>query len=800
MKYLLLSFFILLQVESISAQKRKKETKPAPILTHYTQTVRGIIIDKETQQPLVGANIELIHIDSILGTSSDIDGKFKLENVPVGRRSLAITYLGYKEQIISNLEVITGHEKVLTIALEEEAFTSTVVTVIANQQDKDKAINEMALSSVRQFRIEESERYAGSRADVSRMAANYAGVAAPNDNRNDIIIRGNSPLGLLWRLEGVDIPNPNHFGGFGTTGGPVSMLNSNVLASSDFFTGAFPAEYGNANAGVFDLKMRKGNNEKFQFLGQLGFNGIELGAEGPLSKKKGHSFLANYRYSTLGLFKLMGINFGLIGTPEYQDLNFKFHFPDAKIGTFTVFGLGGISAINLLESTLDKDKIDGGFGEDLRNGTQMAVLGVSHLYFLTDKSYLKSTIAGTLQREWSTISKLDQNNENPDYFYGGSFLQTKAMARITYHNKLNARFNIKAGLTGNYYFAKFLDSVQIAPIGFVPIRDFEGHAGMTQVFLQGKYKITPFMSAVAGVYSQWLMHNNSVSVEPRFAIQFKASQSTRFALAYGRHAQSQPFPIYFTQSRIGQDAYVQSNLNLDFTYSNHAVFSYDQSIGADFRVKLEAYFQHITNAPVQSVPSTYSLLNYGTSFGLTHVDSLVNAGLGRNYGVELTLEKFFTKGYYFLVTASLFQSEYQGSDQQWHSTAFNSNYVANALGGYEVKIGKKKNLALAFNLKMTVAGGRRYTPIDLEASNRVGAVTYVENSTNSARYPTYLKPDLQIVFRNNSKHYSEVYTLSLENFINYKNILNQDYDAVNKTIKTIFQLGIFPSFTYRITF
>ena len=254
------------------------------------------------------------------------------------------------------------------------------------------------------------------------------------------------------------------------------------------------------------------------------------------------------------------------------------------------------------------------------------------------------------------------------------------------------------------------------------------------------------------------------------------------------------------KSRIGWNQYVQSNIGLNFTYSNHAVLSYDQSIGKDFRLKLEGYYQHINNAPVQSGGNDYSLLNYGTSFGLTHVDSLINAGQGRNYGIELTAEKFFTKGYYFLVTGSLFQSEYQGSDEVWHSTAFNSNYVVNALGGYEVKIGKKKNLALAFNLKLTVAGGRRYTPIDIDASNTAGEVVYVQNATNTGRYPTYIKPDLQIVFRNNSKHYSEVYTFSLENFVNHKNLLGQEYDPVNKNLKTTYQLGIFPTFTYRITF
>jgi hypothetical protein len=802
MKYTLLSLCFLLYLAPIYSQKdsKNKIKKVKAPLVHYSQTVRGVVIDINSKQALIGATVQILDIDSVSGTITDIDGKFKIGKVPVGRRSLVITYLGYEDQVLSNLEVTTGHETVLTVSLEEDAFTSKEVVVIGSKQGKDKALNDMAVGSVRQFRIEESERYAGSRSDVSRMAANYAGVSAPNDSRNDIIIRGNSPLGLLWRLDDVDIPNPNHFGGFGTTGGPVSMLNSNVLSNSDFFTGAFPAEYGNANSGVFDLNIRHGNNEKFQFLGQLGFNGIEVGAEGPLSKKKGHSFLANYRYSTLAIFKLAGVDFGWIGVPQYQDLVFKFHFPDAKIGTFSLFGLAGISNIDLFESIIEKDTIYGGYGEDISNATQMAVLGLSHLYFLTDKSYIKTILAGTFHRESTSISQLDQNDENPDYSYGGTFLQAKGSLRIVYNNKINARLSLKAGITGNYYYSNFIDSIKVDSVNFIKTRDFDGHAGMTQTYVQAKYKITSFMTAIVGLYSQWLIHNNSVSIEPRAALQFKASKSTRFALAYGRHTQSQPFPIYFTQSRTGLNQYIQSNRALNFTYSDHAVLSYDQSIGQDFRLKIEAYYQHITNAPVEVVPSDYSLLNYGTSFGLTNIDSLTNAGIGRNYGIELTFEKFFTKGYYFLITGSLFQSEYQGSDKQWHSTGFNTNYVVNTLVGYEVKFGKKKNLAVSFNLKVTLAGGRRYTPVDLAASNAAGQEILMKNSTNSAQHLPYFRPDFQIQLRYNSKGYSQSFTFILENFANYKNLLSQEYNVVSQTMRTNYQLGIFPTFSYKITF
>ena len=257
-----------------------------------TQTIRGTVVDKYNKLPLPGANVILLDSNPLLGVATGPDGKFRLENVPVGRVSIAVKYIGYSDVVIRNRELISGKELVLDIEMEEKVIQSEEVVVVA---DKTKPINKLAAVSARGFTIEESQRYAGSMNDVARMASNYAGVISADDARNDIIIRGNSPTGLLWRLEGVDIPSPNHYSTFGATGGPVSMLNNNVLANSDFITGAFPAEYGNALSGVFDLKMRNGNNEKHEFLGQIGFNGFELGAEGPISKKNGSSYLISRR-------------------------------------------------------------------------------------------------------------------------------------------------------------------------------------------------------------------------------------------------------------------------------------------------------------------------------------------------------------------------------------------------------------------------------------------------------------------------------------------------------------------------
>src|SRR6056297_3149497 len=301
-----------------------------------TQNIRGKIIDKDSKSPLPGATVLITSAKPVKGTSSDADGKFRFEDVPVGRKDIKVSYVGYGSKQIRYLILKSAKELVLTIELEENV--QKIDEVVVKGYRKDQPINDMAKVSARSFSIEETEKYAGSWGDPSRMAQNYAGVISAGDQRNDIIIRGNPPIGLLWRLEDINIPNPNHFGALGATGGPVSMLNNNLLTNSDFFTGAFPAEYGNALSGVFDLKMRNGNNEKREYTGQVGFNGFELGAEGPFSSENRASYLANYRYSTLSITDKLGFNLGVGAIPEYQDLNFKVQLPWKK-GKLTIFGL-----------------------------------------------------------------------------------------------------------------------------------------------------------------------------------------------------------------------------------------------------------------------------------------------------------------------------------------------------------------------------------------------------------------------------------------------------------------------------
>lgn len=779
------------------------------------QTVRGVIIDKSSKTPLIGANVLVLNSENSLGSSTDLDGNFKIQEVPVGRISLKITYIGYHDLVLQNLNLTSGKELFLNLEMEEKVIMGKEVVIKANA-NKGESQNKMTTVSTRGFTVEETQRYAGSRNDVGRMAANFAGVNGTDDARNDIIVRGNSPIGLLWRLEGVDIFNPNHFAAQGTTGGPVCMLNNNVLSNSDFMTGAFPAEYGNAISGVFDLKMRNGNNEKFEFLGQVGFNGFELMAEGPISRKNGSSFVASYRLSTLEAMAAMGFYFGTgTGIPKYQDLTFKFNFPKTKLGSFTLFGIGGISEIAMLDSKRDTTKeenrldYDAGEGQDLKFSADMATVGTTNTYFWNKNTFSKFTLSYGYRNNRTTIdtiSPIDKKTISP--FYRNYSDESKIFASFVLNKKFNSRNTAKVGVMYSFINNSFVDSAYIySSSRFFTMHDFDGNFSLLQPYIQWQFKITEDWTLNTGIHYNYFAFNKTQSIEPRAGVKWQLAGNHSLNFAYGYHSQTNPFTVYFNQV-INSDSltYIKSNENLDMIHSQHFVLGYDWNITENTRVKFETYYQYINNVGIDKMESnSFSILNQGANFGVYTKDYLVSTGTGSNYGCEFTLERFFDKGFYYLLTASVYDSKYKGSDKVERNTAFNGNYITNALIGKEFVLGNKKKEAkklhiLSFDLKMTYSGGQRYTPVDIAKSIANQSKILIDNEAFTKKFPDYKRVDLKISYKLNGKRITQEWGLEITNLLDNKNPFNQKFNKKTGDISYSYQLGRMIIPQYRITF
>jgi len=769
------------------------------------QNIKGRVLDEQSQTPLPGVNVVVEINNETFGASTDFDGYYKIEAVPTGRIDVQFTFIGYETVTLRNIELLGSKELILNTNLRESTEKLDEVVITA-KEEKTRTKNERVNVSGRTFSIEETKRFAGANNDVSRMASNFAGVQRANDATNDIVIRGNSPFGLIWRLEGLDIPNPNHFGGFGATGGPVSMLNNNVLANSDFLTGAFPSDYGDGISGVFDLSMRNGNYEKHEFLGQIGFNGLEFGAEGPINKEKRSSYLINYRYSTLGVMAAMGIDFGT-GTaiPEYQDLNLKLNFPSRKIGNIQIFALGGVSAIDFLDSESDEEE-SGGFysdNEDLRNRVNTGVIGASHQYFYSPKTYSKVSFAFTGIQNKVLIDTFNVDGSIISPQYRQNFQRSTLQVNALVNHKFNVNHVVRAGayITRRNY--DLLDSsYSYRRSEFINLRDLQGNNMLYQPYANWQYRINDEWEMNTGLHAVITPENEQYSIEPRWGMSYRLNPKSSINLGYGLHSQLPNEILQYSQEILPDGSIFQPNLDLAYTKSHHFVAGYQRAFSRTWNFKAEAYYQNIYDATVDVRSNSYSSLNSG-SFDFNIPDSAQSTGRGYNYGFDLTVEKFMDKGFYFLSTLSLFESQYRASDGIWRNTAFNGNYVWNVVSGKEFVLSSakaKSRHTLTVDGKLTLAGGQRYTPILLEESRLAGEGIFDRDNAFSEQYDPYFRADIRIGYKIAGSKITQEWAVDIQNFTNHDNPFGQQFNAETGEVETTSQLGLFPMFLYRITF
>ena len=667
--------------------------------TQAVQTIRGQVCDVASGEPMIGVTIT-VENGITMSTVSDVNGNFFIDNVPVGRHSVKATYIGYEPVLLKEQLLSSGKELVLNLRMREN-ISELGEVVVKPRVNKQMPLNEMAQVGARMFSVEEATRYAGGMADPARTASMFAGVATGGAT-NGISIHGNSPQMLQWRVEGVEVNNPNHFAEITEAGGGIfTSLNGMVLANSDFLTGAMPAEFGNALSGAFDMKMRSGNNMKYEHAVQIGTLGIDFASEGPLGKGAKASYLVNYRYSFLEIAKrLHAINM-VKETLDYQDLSFKLNMPTVKAGTFAVWFTGLID--NYENEVPDVSEWETLWDmNDSWSRQRSCAGGLTHIFRFRSGGTLRSNVAFT-----GAYTRLKQNDydrqmtKTPDM--DGRNASWNVIISTQHQHKFSSRYTMQNGFEHQHLdFHAWLDWIQTVGGPFFRVYESHGNTGLTRFYTNHKLALSSRLSTVAGVNVMWFNLNNQWLVEPRVSLQYKTSPTSTLSLAYAMNSRKETTDTYFV-TMAGKNP----NKDLGLTRSHHISASFAQRLGENAMLKIEPYWQWLFDVPVE-LGTTYSILNHNTFF---QDRALVNKGAGCNYGIDFTLERYLKDGFYGMLTATLYKSEYRDAQGEWHHSRHDRRYITNIVGGKEWMMGHAKKNVFGLNGRLTLMGGDRYTPI-----------------------------------------------------------------------------------------
>lgn len=761
--------------ESVSSQNREK----------LSQTVRGVIRDANSGEPLPYATVWINGSDK--GTVTDSSGHFRVPDVPVGRYDLQVSCMGYEPLMVREQLLTSVKEGYNEVALFEKILKLDEV-IVRPDVNKEQPLNPMALAGARMFSVEETNRFAGGFDDPARLVSSFAGVAG-NLSTNSIAVHGNSPQFLQWRLEGVEIPNPTHFADMtGLGGGIFTALSSQVMGNSDFFSGAFPAEYSNALSGVFDMFMRNGNNQKYEHTVQLGLLGLDLASEGPLNRETGSSYLVNYRYSATGLIS------GLIGDAnlKYQDLAFKLNFPTRKAGTFSVWGLGLLD-YNRSEVKSDESEWESNADRmDVKTELAKWAGGLNHKVFLGKGTWLKTSLAATFTQTEQYVKMLE------DRIYKPSVDITNGDWNLVFNSHINKKFGKRhtnrtgITVTGLLYDLDYRLSDTLVPVS--PIEQIvkgDGSSVMISAYSNSVIRISERLTANVGLTAQFFTLNNNWSVEPRVGLKYEVAPGHTLSTAYGLHSQREKLDYYFVKVN---DRSV--NKDLDFAKAHHFVLAYDWRISKNIHLKIEPYYQFLFNIPVEKGTS-FSVINYDLYF----LDrALVNKGKGRNYGMDITLERYLDKGYYWLFSGSVFDSRYTGGDGVWRNTKYNRGYIFNALVGKEWMTGKHKQNVFSANIRFSYQGGDRFTPVDYATSESKHDIYFDETQAFSKQFPSALTSDVTVSYKINRRKTAHELSLKILNIGGYTGQYGYIYNEKLQAVERQSLRAIVPNISYKIQF
>lgn len=759
------------------------------------QNIRGVVTNSFNQDPISDVQVKLLLNDSVVNSTFTNDkGEFLFVKIELGMYDISFTHVNYQAFILPDITLISSKESFLTVNLVEGFEQLGEVTINQPKKDRSQTNNEMVTNSVKTIYPQDMSKLAGSLDDPIRVAGMMPGVTSDAAfSENFVSIRGNSPRGLKYMMEGVELFNPTHFARIGSSGGTFTIFSMQLLDKSDFYTGAFPAEYSNALSGVLDVNFRAGSKTSRNYAVNLGTLGLDFATEGPFKENGKGSYLINYRYSVVGMARLIGYP----TQPTYQDLSFVLDFPTEK-GKLKVFGIAGTSdrkRIAIADSTVWEGDIDR-YNLSLRS--DMITLGGVYDHHLNENTLLKITLSGGASRQ------IDNRNYLLDDYREiirkkNEYASVPVTGAISLKHKFSVRHTNKTSFSADYvshnwdvlkydFENSHLDTLVIG----------KGTSQTMKAYSQSRFLLNENWTMNLGVAAVYYSVNQKYSVEPRFGLSYQPKGKGKLSLALGRHSQIENFATYMYQFKDTLGAINTPNRSLDFVKAYHAILGYRTTIFKNHYINLEGYYQYLYDVPVEA-GGTFSMINISE---LEDIGTLVNTGTGENYGVDLSLERYASKGLYYMINASLYSSTYVAGDGVKRSTQFDQHFNIKFLAGKEYIIGEKKGKRnfIGWNTNLAYVGGRPYTPINIAASELEQETIYNESLAFSQRENNLLFLDVTFTYKINKQKTTGIWSLQIKNMFSNGNAIYREYDAVLKQEVTVKSSSFFPNLSYKILF
>ena len=751
---------LLLLFSSFSSWAQRNELNAGII----TGTVRDVL----TNETLPGVSVNII--GTTLATKTDTAGVYRFKNIKPGLYNIQFSYVGYKKKTQFDVQVGNARPAVLDVSLEMEA--SALGEVKINAPLFIKPVESPV--SLRTVGATEIKRVPGGNRDISRAIQSLPGVAAPVSFRNDIIIRGGSPSENRFYLDGVEIPNINHFTTQGASGGPVGMINVDFIKEVDFYSGAFPANRGNMLSSVFEFRQKDGRSDKFSPTLTLGATDLAATLEGPLGDKT--TFLTSYRYSYLqGLFKVLGLPF----LPAYQDYQFKIKHKINPKNELTLIGLGAIDRFKLNLSSADDTEASQYLVDNLPvNEQDNYTVGLTYKNFrakgnsllVISRNYLNNRAEKFQNNDESKLQTLDYQSkeiENKIRFENNSLLGPY-------------KINFGAGVeTGEYN----TNTIQILPLGSeiytsaIDLVKYGLFAQISRSVFADKVNLSFGLRADANTFNDQ-MNNLAKTISPRLSATYNINEKLSINANAGIYYQMPTYTLLGYRQGNGP----LLNTNAQYIQSQQAVLGFEYNTLEDTRFTIEGFYKYYDRYPmVRELGVDVPLANLGADFGVNGNRQLTGFTQGRSYGLELLTQRRLKKGFYGIASLTLFRSEFQDNTQTFVQTSWNNRYIISMTGGKILP----KNWEIGTRFRFS--GGSPYTPYDLEASSlKSNFDTFPQgisdfNRLNQNLLANFYQLDLRIDKKYPFKNFSLNVFFDVQNVTNLKyqqrQILVLDRDA-----------------------